>query len=100
MKWVTNIDNQSNNEIIINKPENALSELSNDVSKSFDLNLDERDSFLKTNSNSQDDVIIENANFNFNNTNYNFFIRVLNNKFSKINFEIKKSNVFFRNRDI
>ena len=44
-----NVDNQSNNEIIINKPENALSELTNDVSKSFDLNLDERDSFLKTN---------------------------------------------------
>jgi YidC/Oxa1 family membrane protein insertase len=55
-----NGDDQSNNEIIINKPENALSELTNDVSKSFDLNLDERDSFLKTNSNSQDDVIIEN----------------------------------------
>ena len=56
-----NVDNQSNNEMIINKPENALSELTNDdVSKSFDLNLDERDSFLKTNSNSQDDVIIEN----------------------------------------
>ena len=36
-----NVDNQSNNEIIINKPENALSELTNDdVSKSFDLNLD------------------------------------------------------------
>ncbi|MDC0210103.1 membrane protein insertase YidC [Flavobacteriaceae bacterium] len=55
-----NGDNQSNNEIIINKPENALSELTNDVSKSFDLNLDEKDSFLKTNSNTQDDVIIEN----------------------------------------
>ena len=56
-----NGNNQSNNEIIINKPENALSELTNDdVSKSFDLNLDERDSFLKTNSDSQDDVIIEN----------------------------------------
>ncbi len=55
-----NGNNQSNNEIIINKPENALSELTNDVSKSFDLNPDERDSFLKTNSNSQDDVIIEN----------------------------------------
>ena len=55
-----NGNNQSNNEIIINKPENALSELTNDVSKSFDLNLDEKDSFLKTNSNSQDDVIIEN----------------------------------------
>ena len=55
-----NGNNQSNNEIIINKPENALSELTNDVSKSFDLNLDERDSFLKTNSNSQNDVIIEN----------------------------------------
>ena len=55
-----NGNNQSNNEIIINKPENALSELTNDVSKSFDLNLDERDSFLETNSNSQDDVIIEN----------------------------------------
>ena len=55
-----NSDNQSNNEIIINEPENALSELTNDVSKSLDLNLDEKDSFLKTNSNSQDDVIIEN----------------------------------------
>ena len=55
-----NGNNQSNNEIIINKPENALSELTNDVSKSFDLDLDDRDSFLKTNSNSQDDVIIEN----------------------------------------
>ena len=55
-----NGNNQSNNEIIINKPENALSELTNDVSKSFDLNLDERDSFLKTNSNFQNDVIIEN----------------------------------------
>ena len=45
------------------------------------------------------DVIIENANFNLDNTNYNFFTEILNNKFSNINFEIKKSNIFFRNID-
>ena len=43
------------------------------------------------------DLIIENANFNLNKKNYNFFLNLLNNNFKDGNLIIKKSNVFFRN---
>ena len=40
-------------------------------------------------------VILENANFNLNSQNYNFFINLLDNDFSYNNLEIKNSNIFF-----
>ncbi len=43
------------------------------------------------------DLIIENANFNINKKNYNFFLNLLNKSFKDGNLTIKKSNVFFRN---
>ncbi len=45
------------------------------------------------------DVIIENANFNLNNQNYNFFINLLDANLLENNIKIKNSNVFFRNND-
>ena len=45
------------------------------------------------------DVIIDNANFNLNNKNYNFFIKILNNNFLNRNLKIKNSNIFFRNNN-
>ena len=44
-------------------------------------------------------VILENANFNLNIKNFNFFKELLNKNFEKGNFIIKDSNVFFRNID-
>jgi hypothetical protein len=43
------------------------------------------------------DLIIENANFNLNKKNYNFFLNLLNNNFKDGDLIIKKSNIFFRN---
>jgi len=43
------------------------------------------------------DLIIENANFNLNKKNYNFFLNLLNKNFKDGNLIIRKSNVFFRN---
>ena len=45
------------------------------------------------------DLFIENANFNLNKKNYNFFLNLLNNNFKDGNLIIKKSNIFFRNLD-
>ncbi len=45
------------------------------------------------------DVVIEEANFNLNQNNYNFFINLLNNNFKDIKFEILDSNIFYRNLD-
>lgn len=43
------------------------------------------------------DLIIENANFDLNKKNYNFFINLLNKSFKETNLIIKNSNIFFRN---
>ena len=43
------------------------------------------------------DVVIENANFNLNKQNYNFFFKILENTFSAGSLKIKNSNIFFRN---
>ena len=43
------------------------------------------------------DLIIENANFNVNSENYNFFTDLLNNNFQNGNLIIKNSNIFFKN---
>ena len=43
------------------------------------------------------DLIIENANFNLNKKNYNFFLNLLNKNFENGNLIIKKSNIFFSN---
>ena len=43
------------------------------------------------------EVILENANFELNNKNHNFFTNILNNDFLNANLKIKNSNVFFRN---
>ena len=45
------------------------------------------------------DLILENANFNLNTKNYNFFLELLNKNFKDGNFKIKDSNVFFRHLD-
>ena len=43
------------------------------------------------------DLIIDNANFDLNKNNYNFFINLLNKNFKESNLIIKNSNIFFRN---
>ena len=43
------------------------------------------------------DVIFENANFNINKKNYNFFFNFLSKDFKNGNLTIKNSNIFFRN---
>ena len=43
------------------------------------------------------DVKLENANFYFNIKNFDFFLKLLNNKLDNQTFEIKNSNVFFKN---
>ena len=44
-------------------------------------------------------LLIENANFNLNNKNYNFFLDLLKNNFLENVLKIKNSNVFFRNSE-
>ncbi len=44
-------------------------------------------------------LIIQNANFNFNEKNYNFFFNLLNQNFENASLIIKDSNIFFRNID-
>jgi hypothetical protein len=43
------------------------------------------------------DIVIDGANFNLNKNNYNFFIKLLDNDFKDIKFEILDSNIFYRN---
>ena len=43
------------------------------------------------------DVVIEEANFNLDKNNYNFFVKLLNNNLKDITFEILDSNIFYRN---
>ena len=45
------------------------------------------------------DVILENSNFNLNNQNYKFFVKILDNNFLENSFSIKNSKIFFRNSD-
>ncbi len=42
-------------------------------------------------------IIIEEANFNLNKKNYNFFIKLLDSNFKDIKLEILNSNIFYRN---
>ena len=42
-------------------------------------------------------IVIEDANFNLNKSNYSFFIKLLNNNFKDIKFEILDSKIFYRN---
>jgi len=42
-------------------------------------------------------VLIEGANFNLNKNNYSLFIKLLDNNFKDIKFEIQESNIFYRN---
>ena len=46
-----------------------------------------------------DDVVIENANFNFDKSNYNFFFKLLNNNFLNKDLIIENSNLFFENKN-
>ena len=45
------------------------------------------------------DLIIENANFNLNKKNYDFFLGLLSKDFNNGNLIIKNSNIFFKNSD-
>ena len=42
-------------------------------------------------------IVIEESNFDLNKSNYEFFIKLLNNNFKDIKFEILDSNIFYRN---
>ena len=44
-------------------------------------------------------VLIENANFNLNKQNYNFFLKILDNDFLEDNLKIINSTIFFRNQE-
>ena len=46
-----------------------------------------------------DEVVIENANFNFDKSNYNFFFKLLNNNFLNKDLSIENSNLFFENKN-
>ena len=43
------------------------------------------------------DVTLKNINLNINKKNYNFFTELLKNDYSNFKFEIKNSNIFYRN---
>ena len=45
------------------------------------------------------DLVLENANFNLNKENYNFFQNLLNKSFQKTDLIIRDSNIFFRNSE-
>ena len=45
------------------------------------------------------EVILDKANFQINNKNSNFFIKILNNNFLETNLKIKTSNIFFKNAE-
>ena len=45
------------------------------------------------------DVLIENANFDFNNKNYNFFTDLLKNNYKEDGLKIKNSNIFFKSSE-
>ena len=45
------------------------------------------------------EVVLENANFNFNKKNSDFFLKLLDNKYLSSKFRIKNSNVFFKNKE-
>ena len=45
------------------------------------------------------DVVIENANFNFDKSNYNFLFKLLNNNFLNKDLSIENSNLFFENKN-
>ena len=45
------------------------------------------------------EVNLVNANFNINQQNYNFFLKLLQTNFSESTFKIKNSNVFYKNED-
>ena len=45
------------------------------------------------------EVIIDNANFQINTKNSNFFLRILNENFLETNLKIKTSNIFFKNAE-
>ena len=55
------------------------------------------ENFFSFNNIALQDVIIENANFNLNKNNYNFFIKLLDKNFKDLKLTIKNSNIFFRN---
>ncbi len=43
------------------------------------------------------EVVLEGANFNLNKSNYNFFIKILDNNFNNSKFIINSGNIFYRN---
>ena len=46
-----------------------------------------------------EEIVLENANFNLNKKNYNFFIKLLDNDFSNMKLKILNSNIFFKNME-
>ena len=57
------------------------------------------DNLFSLNNININNLLIENANFNLNNKNYNFFFDLLKNNFLESVLKIKNSNVFFKNSE-
>ena len=57
------------------------------------------DNLFSTKNFNVNEVILDNANFELNNKNYDFFTDILNNNFLNTDLKIKNSNVFFRNSE-
>ena len=57
------------------------------------------DNFFSFKNTEVKDLIFENANFNLNKKNYNFFVELLKKNFKESNLTIKNSNIFFRNSE-
>ena len=89
--------------ILIPKPHFIISETvifddQNEISKIDKLKIFVSLSHLFSLNNIQiKDVVFENANFNFNKNNYNFFSQLLSKSYLDGNLIIKNSNIFFRN---
>ena len=57
------------------------------------------DSLFSLNNIQINNVFIENANFNFDKSNYNFFTELLNNNFLNKHLTVENSNIFFENKN-
>ena len=78
--------------------ETIINDQNNEISKINKLKIFiSLDNFLSLKKIKIKDLIFDNANFNLNKDNYNFFLDLLNKNFKSGNLTIKNSNIFFRN---
>ena len=75
-----------------------ITDVNNEISKIKKLKIFiSLDNFLSLKKIKIKDLVFDNANFNLNKNNYNFFLDLLNKSFKEGNLIIKNSNIFFRN---